>query len=140
MIKITGRKKCFKCGKEDHPVSHFPEVNKKYDKKKEHIRRNYEKSRASQSIKSSKSDISELKIQMKNKFTTTEANIDELGDEDSDIISFDSEDSSGNSHFQFHNNPTSFTEPKKFRKYRENYYMIPGVTNPTGVMLQQAFE
>ena len=140
MIKITGRKKCFKCGKEDHPVSHCPEGNKKYDKKKEHIRSNYEKSRASQSIKSSRFDISGLKIQMKNKFTTTEANIDELVGEGSDITSSDSEDSSGNSHFQFHKNPTSFTDPNNFRKYCENYDMIPGVTNPTGVMLQQAFE
>ena len=33
MIKSTGRKKSFKCGKEGHPASHCPEGNNKDNKK-----------------------------------------------------------------------------------------------------------
>ena len=77
---------------------------------------------------------------MKKTFTTLEANIDELGDEDSELTSSDSKDSSGNSHLKFHNKPTSFTGPKNFNTDPEDYVKIPGVTNPTCVVLQQEFE
>ena len=68
-----------------------------------------------------------------------DANIYQLGYEDSDLTSFDSEDSSVNSHFKFHNKQTSFTGNKEFNTYREDYVKIPGVTTPTGVVLQQEF-
>ena len=29
MIKLQEDKKCFKCGNEGHPASHYPEVNNK---------------------------------------------------------------------------------------------------------------
>ena len=51
-----------------------------------------------------------------------------------------SEDSSGNSHFKFHKKLTLFTEPKKFKIEPENSVKIPGLTTPTGVVLQQAFQ
>ena len=76
---------------------------------------------------------------MKNTFNTLEANIDELGDEDSDLTSSDSEDSNGNSHFRFNNKPESFIGTKKFKTDPEDYVKIPGVTTPTGVVLQQEF-
>ena len=75
---------------------HCPEGNKKNGKKK---KSDYDKSRASWSSKSRKSDIGKLKKKMKKIFATLEVNIDELGDEDSNLASSDSEDSSGNSHF-----------------------------------------
>ena len=73
------------------------------------------KSRASRSRKSSKSDISKLKRKMKKNFTTQEVKIDELGDEDSDLTSSESKDSSGNIHFQYHNKLISLTGPDKFK-------------------------
>ena len=79
--KYRKTKICFKCGKEGPPASHCKEVNKKDGQKKEHGKSDDKKSRSNQSSKSSKSDISRLKIQMKNNFTTMEANIDELVDE-----------------------------------------------------------
>ena len=51
---------------------------------------------------------------MKKIFTTLQSNIDELGYEESEITSSNSKDSSGNSHFHFHNKKTSFTGPKQF--------------------------
>ena len=105
MIKSTGREKWFKSDKEGDPASHFPESNNKDVKKKEHKRSDNDKSRASISSKSSKSDISKIKRKMKKTFTTMEANIDELGYEDSDLTSSESEDRSVNSHVQFHNKP-----------------------------------
>ena len=61
--------------------------------------------RDSQSRKSGKPDIGKLKRKMKRNFTTLEESIDKLGIEDSDLTSYDSEDSSGKSHLQFHNKP-----------------------------------
>ena len=101
-----------KCDKEGHPASHCPEFNKNYGNKK---KSNDNKSSASRFRKSSKSSIGKLKKKTKNTFTKLEANIDELGDEDSDLTSSDSEDRSGNSHFQLHNKSTSFTGTKKFK-------------------------
>ena len=69
-----------------------------------------------------------------------ETNIDELEYEDSNITSYNSEYISGNSHLKFHNKPTSFTGPKNFNTDPEDYVKIPGVTNPTCVVLQQEFE
>ena len=69
-----------------------------------------------------------------------EVNIDELRDEDSNLTSFNSKDSSGNSHFQFHNKPTSFTGTNKFKPDPGYYVNIPGVIIPTGVVLNQEFE
>ena len=69
-----------------------------------------------------------------------EANIYESGDKESNQTNSNSKDSSGNSHFQFHKNPTYFTGTKKFKTYREDSVKIPGVTTPTGMVLQQAFE
>ena len=77
---------------------------------------------------------------MKNTFTTQKENIDNLVDDDSDLNSSDSDDSSGNSHFQFHNKPKSFAGPKKSNTYPEDYVNIPGVNTQTGVVLQQAYE
>ena len=69
--------------------------------------------------------------------TTTKANIYKLGYEYSNLTSSNSEYSSGNSNFQFHNKPTSFSGPKNVKTYRENSVKIPGVTIPTGVVLQK---
>ena len=69
-----------------------------------------------------------------------EAKIDCLGDEDSNLASYDSKDSSGNIRFWFHNKPALFTGHKNFKTYREDSVKIPGVTTPTGVVIQQAFE
>ena len=69
-----------------------------------------------------------------------EANIEKLGYEESNLTSSYRKDSSGNSHLQFHNNTTSFTGPKNFNKCREDPVKIPGVTTPTGGVIQQAFE
>ena len=69
-----------------------------------------------------------------------ESKIDELEYDYSDITSSDSEEISGNSHFQFYNKPESFTGPKKFKSDPEDSVKIPGVTTPTGVVLHQAFE
>ena len=77
---------------------------------------------------------------MNKTFTKLEANIDKLGDEESNLPSSNSEDSSGNSHLQFHNKRKSFTGPKKFNIDPEDSVKIPGVTNPTCLVLQQAFE
>ena len=60
--------------------------------------------------------------------------IDKLGDEDSDLTSYNSEYISVNSHLQCHNNPLSFTGPKQFNPYPEYYVNIPGV------VLHQEFE
>ena len=76
---------------------------------------------------------------MKKTFTTLEANIDELGDDDSNPTSSDSEESSGNIHVQYHNKLTSLTRPDKFKIDPEDYIKTPGVTNPTGIVLHQAF-
>ena len=57
-----------------------------------------------------------------------EANIYESGYEDSNLTSSDSKCSSGTSNFQYSNNPTSFTGPKKFKTDREYFVKIPGVT------------
>ena len=54
-----------------------------------------------------------------------EAKIDNLEDEDSDLTIYDSKYSSGNSPFQFHSNPTSFTGPKNFNTDREDSVNIP---------------
>ena len=118
-------------------MSHFPEGNNKCGKKKES---NDDKYRGSKSSKPVKSDIVNQKSKTKNTFTTSEENIDNLGYEESSLTSSNSEDSSGNSHLQFHNKPTSFTVTKKFKTYPEYSVKIPGVTNPTGVVLQKAFE
>ena len=77
--KYWKAKKCFECDKEGHPEYHYPEGNNKYTKKN---KSDDDKSRASRSIKSSKSDIAKLKSQIKKTFTTLESKIDELGDED----------------------------------------------------------
>ena len=77
---------------------------------------------------------------MKKIFTTLEANIGELGYEDSKPTSFYNKNRSGKIHFQFHNKPTSFTGHKMFKKDPEEYVKIPGMTIPIGVVLQQAFE
>ena len=108
--------------KEVHPDSYCPEVNKKDTKKN---KSDDDMSRASQSRKPSKSDIVKLKRKMKKTFTTLEANIDELGDENYNLTSSDSNESSGNSHLQFHNKPTSFTGPKKFKIDTGYYVKIP---------------
>ena len=133
-------KKCFKCGKEGQLESHFPKVKKKDGSKKEHRRSNNNNSRASQSSKSIKSEISRLKRLKNNTFTTTEANIDKLGDEVSNLTSSDSRYRIVNINFQFHNKPTSFTGPKNSKTDCEDYGKIPGVTTQTGVVLQQSFE
>ena len=62
---------------------------------------------------------------MKKTFTTMEANIDKLEDEDQDLTISESKDSSGNSRFKFHINTTSFTGPKNFNTDREDYVNIP---------------
>ena len=77
---------------------------------------------------------------MKKTFTTLNANIDELGYDEYSLISYNSKDRSGNSHLQFHNKPKTFTEPKNFNTDPEDSVNKPGVTTPTGVVLQQAFE
>ena len=77
---------------------------------------------------------------MEKTFTTMEKNIDELEDKESDLISSESEDSSGNSHLQFHNKTTSFTGTNKFNTDREHYVKISGVKTPSGVVLHQSFE
>ena len=136
MINITGRKKCFKCDKEGHPEYHCPEGNKKDCKKK---RSDGNNSRASRYRKSSKSDISKLKREMKKTFNKLEAKIDESGDDESNLTSSDSKYSSGNIHFQYHNKMTSFAGPDKFKIDPEYYVEISGVTKLTGVVLQQAF-
>ena len=136
MINISGRKKCFKCDKEGHPAYHCPEGNKKDCKKK---KSDGNKSRASRYRKSSKSDIGKLKREMKKTFTTLEANINELGGDDSNPTSSDSEESSGNIHVQYHNRLTSLTGRDKFKIDPEDYIKTPGVTNPTGIVLHQAF-
>ena len=64
-----------------------------------------------------------------------ELNIGELGDEESNLISSDSEDRSVNSHLQLHNNPISFTGSKKFNKDHEDSVETPGVNTPTCVVL-----
>ena len=69
-----------------------------------------------------------------------EANIYKLGDEDSNITSYDRKYISENSHFQFHSNPTSFKGPNKFKTDFEDSVKIPVVTTPTGVVLHQVFE
>ena len=115
----------------------MPEGNKKDGKKN---KSDDDKSRDSRSGKSIKSDIGNLRRKINNKFTTLEENIDELGDEDSNLISYDIEDNSENSHFQFHNKPTSFTGPNKFNTDPEYSVKIPGVTTPTVLVLQQEFE
>ena len=76
---------------------------------------------------------------MKKTFTTMAENIDELIYEYIDLNSSDIEDSSGNSHFQFHNNPASFNRTKKLKKDPEYSVKTPGLTTPTGMMLQKAF-
>ena len=64
---------------------------------------------------------------MKKSFTTLEEKIDELENNDSNLTSSDSEDSNGDSYFQFHNN---ITEPQKgfqmFNTERNNRYQTPG--------------
>ena len=77
---------------------------------------------------------------MKKTFTTMEANIDYLRDEESNITSSDRKDSYGNSHFQRHNKLKSFTGTKKFKTEREYYVKTPVVTTPTSVMPNQKFE
>ena len=118
-------------------MSDFPEGNNKDGKKN---KSDDDNSRASQLRESSKYNMGKLKRKMKNTFTILEANIDELGDEESELTSYDRGDSSGNSHFQFHNKPTSLTVTDKFKTYPKYYVNIPGVTTPTCVVLQQAFE
>ena len=92
-------------------------------------------SRSIKSSRSNKSDINNLKKATKNSFTTLEEKIVELENEDSDITSSDSENSDGNSHFQFHKN---VMEPQKgfqmFQTERNNRDQTPGV----GAVLQQA--
>ena len=68
-----------------------------------------------------------------------ETKIEKLGDEDSDLTSSDSKYRSGNNHFQFCNKRTSFTGNNKFKTDHEDYVNIPGVNNPKGVVIQQAF-
>ena len=99
IIKSTGRQKILKCGTEFHSASHFTEGNKKDGKKKHHRRGDSDNYRASRPIKSSKSGIRRLKRQTENNFTTIEVNIDKLGYEYSNLTSYDSEDSIGNSNF-----------------------------------------
>ena len=50
-----------------------------------------------------------------------EANIDKLGDGDSDLTNSDNKKFGGNSHLQFHNKPKSFTGNKKFKTDYEYY-------------------
>ena len=68
-------------------------------------------------------------------FAALEAKIDKLGDDDSNLNSSNSEDSSGNSHLRFHKNPTSFTGTKKFKIDPEDSVQIPGVNTRTGGVL-----
>ena len=72
---------------------------------------------------------------MKKTSITVESRISELGDQDYDLTSYDRKDSFGNSHFQYHNKPKSFTGNKKSTTYSEDYVKTPGLTNPTGVVL-----
>ena len=72
--------------------------------------------------------------------TTTEENIDQVGDEDFDLTSSESKDSSGNSNLQFPNKPKSFTGPNKSTSEPEDSVNIPGVNTLTGVVLHQALE
>ena len=69
-----------------------------------------------------------------------EANIDELGYEYSYLTSYNSKDSSGNSHLKFHNKPASLTGTKKFNPDPEYSVNIPGVNTETRVVLHQEFE
>ena len=85
-------------------------------------------------------EIGRLKIKMKKILTTMEENIDESGNGDSDITSYNSENISVNSHLQFHNKPASLTGTRKFKIDREDSVKIPRVTIPKGVVLQQEFE
>ena len=124
-------------GQKGHRASNFPEENKKYDKKEKIYDDKY---RASRSRKSRRYDIGNLKGQIKKTFTTLEANIDKLGDEDSNLTSYEIEYSSGNSHLQFNNKPASFTGTNNFNTDPEDSIKIPGVTNPTGVVLQKVFK
>ena len=87
LINVLEENNCFKCGKESHPESHYPEVNNKDNKKREHIISDYNKYIASRFSKSIKSDISIIKRKMKKNFTTMEAKIDKFGDEESDLTS-----------------------------------------------------
>ena len=75
---------------------------------------------------------------MKNTFTTLEENIDKFLYENSALASSDSKDSSGNIHFQFRKNSTSFTGNKKFKTDPEDYVKIPGVNYSAVVLLKQA--
>ena len=99
--------------------------------------KNSRTSRSSKSIRSNMSEINKLKKAMKKSFTTLEDKIDELENEDSDLTSSDSQDSDGDSYFQFHKN---FMEPQKgfqmFQIERNNRYHTPGVD----VVLQWAPE
>ena len=69
------------------PESHFTEGNNKDSKKKEHRRGNDDMSRYGKSSKSSKYDISRIKMRMKKTFTALEENIDEIGDGESNLTS-----------------------------------------------------
>ena len=77
---------------------------------------------------------------MKKTFTTLEAKIEELVDEESNRTSSDRKDISGNSHFHFHTKPASFTVPKKLKPDPEYSVKVPEVTTPTGVVLKKTFE
>ena len=88
LINVLEENNCFKCGKEGHPESHYPEGNNKDNKKREHIISDYNKYIDSRFSKSIKSDISIIRIQMKKTFNTMEAKIDTLGDEVSDLTSY----------------------------------------------------
>ena len=68
-----------------------------------------------------------------------EATIYKLGDYDSNLTSYDSENSSGNSHLKLHNRPTSFTGPNKFKIDRGDPVKIPGVAKPKGVVLHVGY-
>ena len=69
-----------------------------------------------------------------------DANIYQLGYEDSDLTSFDSEDSSVNSHFKFHNKPKLFTGTKTFKIDRQYSVKFLGFPKTTFVVIQQEFE
>ena len=118
-------------------MSHCPEVNKKDGKKN---KSDDDKSRDSRSRKSRKPDTGNLRGQVKKTITILEENIDKLGDEDSELTSSDIKYSSGNRNFQFHDKPTSFTGTEEFNIDPEYSVKIPGVTNPTVVVLEKAFE
>jgi hypothetical protein len=138
--KFWKSKKCNDCGRFGHPARHCPDKDK--EKKKSSKEDDDSKSRSSKSSsRSVSSSIEKLKKkqkEMKKQFATIEAAIEEINEE-SDISDSDSDDSTGNQHFQVQKGFQMFQNSVEQRRGRSK---SPGVMPKRsvtfyGIVLQQ---